>query len=47
MGAEREQLLEEARSDIADFALLTEVWEDLVTAARRTPVTAEPEVSRR
>lgn len=47
LGAEREQLLEEARSDIADFALLTEVWEDLVTAARRTPVTAEPEVSRR
>ncbi|MEV5958108.1 DUF6271 family protein [Streptomyces sp. NPDC051987] len=32
----RERLLDEARGDIEDFALLTESWEQLVAAARRT-----------
>ncbi|MEI7033355.1 DUF6271 family protein [Streptomyces pratensis] len=36
----RESLLEEAREDIGDFAVLTEAWGDLVHAARRTPVHA-------
>ncbi|MDF4251978.1 DUF6271 family protein [Streptomyces sp. WMMB303] len=47
LGADREQLLDEARGDIADFALLTEAWGELVAAARHTPVLSEPEVSRR
>ncbi|MEU2337075.1 DUF6271 family protein [Streptomyces sp. NPDC006654] len=34
----RERLLDEARGDIEDFALLTEVWEPLVRAAALTPV---------
>ncbi|MFD3486091.1 DUF6271 family protein [Streptomyces sp. NPDC058665] len=33
-----DRLLDEARSDMEDFALLTEEWERLVRAARRTPV---------
>ncbi|WP_394435831.1 DUF6271 family protein [Streptomyces sp. SGAir0957] len=41
--ARRERLLHEARSDMADFALLTEEWGALVGAARVTPVhPAEP-----
>ncbi|MEU6388309.1 DUF6271 family protein [Streptomyces sp. NPDC046939] len=36
----REQLLDEARGDMADFALLTEEWAELVRAARVTPVPA-------
>ncbi|WP_210569340.1 DUF6271 family protein [Streptomyces sp. GESEQ-4] len=34
----RERLLDEARSDIEDFALLVEAWEPLVGAAGLTPV---------
>ncbi|MFJ6080019.1 DUF6271 family protein [Streptomyces sp. NPDC092369] len=38
LAARRERLLDEARGDIEDFALLTESWEALVEAARHTPV---------
>ncbi|MER7838641.1 DUF6271 family protein [Streptomyces sp. NPDC096040] len=38
----RERLLDEARRDIEDFALLTEAWEPLVRAARLTSVPATP-----
>ncbi|MDH6214236.1 DUF6271 family protein [Streptomyces pseudovenezuelae] len=38
LAARRERLLDEARGDIEDFALLTESWEALVQAARDTPV---------
>ncbi|MCX4910970.1 DUF6271 family protein [Streptomyces sp. NBC_00878] len=38
LATRRERLLDEARSDIEDFALLVEAWEPLVGAARRTPV---------
>ncbi|MFD3587858.1 DUF6271 family protein [Streptomyces sp. NPDC058683] len=38
----RERLLDEARGDIEDFALLTEAWEPLVRAARLTSVPATP-----
>ncbi|OMI86092.1 hypothetical protein BSZ07_29665 [Streptomyces sp. M1013] len=34
----RARLLDEARGDMADFALLTEAWEPMVAAARATPV---------
>ncbi|MER5427907.1 DUF6271 family protein [Streptomyces sp. NPDC002588] len=34
----RERLLDEARGDIEDFALLVEAWQPLVGAARLTPV---------
>ncbi|MGW2293084.1 DUF6271 family protein [Streptomyces violaceorubidus] len=34
----RARLLDEARGDMADFALLTEAWESMVAAARTTPV---------
>ncbi|MFJ8822488.1 DUF6271 family protein [Streptomyces sp. NPDC102467] len=36
----RERLLDEARRDMEDFALLTETWETLIRAARATPVLA-------
>ncbi|MET8485685.1 DUF6271 family protein [Streptomyces tendae] len=39
LAARRARLLDEARGDMADFALLTEAWESMVTAARATPVT--------
>ncbi|MFG3023484.1 DUF6271 family protein [Streptomyces sp. NPDC048254] len=38
----RERLLDEARGDIEDFALLTEAWESLVRAASLTSVPATP-----
>ncbi|MFJ4783949.1 DUF6271 family protein [Streptomyces sp. NPDC088794] len=38
LAARRERLLDEARGDIEDFALLAESWEALVEAARHTPV---------
>ncbi|MGV9896825.1 DUF6271 family protein, partial [Streptomyces tendae] len=34
LAARRARLLDEARGDMADFALLTEAWESMVTAAR-------------
>ncbi|MFJ3038727.1 DUF6271 family protein [Streptomyces tendae] len=42
LAARRARLLDEARGDMADFALLTEAWESMVAAARVTPV-APPE----
>ncbi|MGW4911733.1 DUF6271 family protein [Streptomyces sp. NPDC004270] len=42
LGQRREGLLDEARGDIEDFALLTEAWEPLVRAARLTSVAATP-----
>ncbi|MFE7435122.1 DUF6271 family protein [Streptomyces tendae] len=42
LAARRARLLDEARDDMADFALLTEAWESMVAAARVTPV-APPE----
>jgi hypothetical protein len=42
LATRREHLLDEARSDIEDFALLVEAWEPLVRAARRTPVHPSP-----
>ncbi|MGW3287073.1 DUF6271 family protein, partial [Streptomyces sp. NPDC001002] len=41
LAARRERLLDEARGDIEDFALLAESWEALVEAARHTPVQTE------
>ncbi|MCW1097164.1 DUF6271 family protein [Streptomyces sp. RS2] len=38
LAARRARLLDEARGDMADFALLTEAWESMATAARATPV---------
>ncbi|WP_171169687.1 DUF6271 family protein [Streptomyces sp. I05A-00742] len=38
LAARRERLLDEARRDIEDFALLTEAWEALVRSARSTPL---------
>ncbi|MFK4797279.1 DUF6271 family protein [Streptomyces sp. MPA0124] len=38
LAARRARLLDEARDDMADFALLTEAWEGMVTAAKATPV---------
>ncbi|MFE0809145.1 DUF6271 family protein [Streptomyces sp. NPDC058794] len=38
LAGRRERLLDEARGDMADFALLTEAWEELVAAAKATPV---------
>ncbi|GAA4799874.1 DUF6271 family protein [Streptomyces ziwulingensis] len=40
LAARRERLLDEARDDMSDFALLTEAWEPLVAAAGATPLTA-------
>jgi hypothetical protein len=42
LAAGRDRLLDEARDDMADFALLTEAWEPLMAAARVTPVAAPP-----
>lgn len=42
LAARRERLLDEARSDIEDFALLVEAWDPLVRVARRTPVHPSP-----
>ncbi|MEU1054792.1 DUF6271 family protein [Streptomyces sp. NPDC005876] len=42
IAADRDRLLDEARDDMADFALLTEAWQLLVAAARVTPVAAPP-----
>ncbi|MFD8810546.1 DUF6271 family protein [Streptomyces sp. NPDC059627] len=42
LGRRRERLLDEARGDIEDFALLTETWQPLVDAARRTYVPRTP-----
>ncbi|MBO8187733.1 DUF6271 family protein [Streptomyces spirodelae] len=42
LAARRERLLAEARSDIEDFALLTEVWSELVAAARHTAPSPPP-----
>ncbi|MGX1117066.1 hypothetical protein RKD37_002429 [Streptomyces ambofaciens] len=38
LAGRRARLLDEARGDMADFALLTEAWEPMVAAARATPV---------
>ncbi|MGP3987187.1 DUF6271 family protein [Streptomyces sp. 3N207] len=38
LAAHRERLLDEARSDVEDFALLTEAWAELMAAARNTPL---------
>ncbi|MFE2461806.1 DUF6271 family protein [Streptomyces sp. NPDC059402] len=38
LAGRRARLLDEARDDMADFALLTEAWEGMVTAAKATPV---------
>ncbi|MGV9619683.1 DUF6271 family protein [Streptomyces tendae] len=38
LATRRARLLDEARGDMADFALLTEAWESMVTAARATPI---------
>ncbi|MCC8450728.1 DUF6271 family protein [Streptomyces rochei] len=43
LAGRRERLIDEARADIADFALLTEAWEGLVAAARTTPLPGPPE----
>ncbi|NEB60124.1 hypothetical protein G3I61_10335 [Streptomyces diastaticus] len=40
LAGRRARLLDEARDDMADFALLTEAWEAMVAAARATPVAA-------
>ncbi|MGP2441101.1 DUF6271 family protein [Streptomyces sp. JW3] len=40
LAARRDRLLDEARDDMADFALLTEAWQPLMTAAQATPLTA-------
>nr|WP_239091742.1 DUF6271 family protein [Streptomyces sp. SID14478] len=40
LAARRERLLDEARRDMEDFALLTEAWGALFEAARTTPVHA-------
>jgi hypothetical protein len=42
LATRRERLLEEARSDIEDFAVLVEAWEPLMRAARHTPVHTSP-----
>ncbi|AQS66971.1 DUF6271 family protein [Streptomyces pactum] len=42
LAGRRERLLDEARDDMADFALLTEAWEGLVAAARTTPLVLTP-----
>ncbi|OWA12113.1 hypothetical protein B9W62_08785 [Streptomyces sp. CS113] len=38
LAARRARLLDEARGDMADFALLTEAWESMVAEARTTPL---------
>ncbi|MEV7340971.1 DUF6271 family protein [Streptomyces sp. NPDC093544] len=42
LATRRERLLDEARSDIEDFALLAEAWDSMVRVARRTPVHPSP-----
>ncbi|MFC8519270.1 DUF6271 family protein [Streptomyces sp. NPDC057257] len=42
LGQRRERLLDEARGDIEDFALLVEAWGPLVAAARLTAVPPTP-----
>ncbi|WP_217170990.1 DUF6271 family protein [Streptomyces sp. AC512_CC834] len=42
LAARRARLLDEARDDMADFALLTEAWEGMVAAARATPLAHSP-----
>ncbi|MFJ8149006.1 DUF6271 family protein [Streptomyces sp. NPDC096048] len=42
LATRRERLLDEARGDMADFALLTEAWEDLIGAAKATPLALPP-----
>ncbi|MET9863448.1 DUF6271 family protein [Streptomyces smyrnaeus] len=42
LAARRERLLDEARSDIEDFAVLTEAWGELMSAARQTPLSPPP-----
>lgn len=42
LATRRERLLDEARSDMEDFALLIEAWEPLVRVARRTSVRSSP-----
>ncbi|MBU6535115.1 DUF6271 family protein [Streptomyces mayonensis] len=42
LAGRRARLLDEARDDMADFAVLTEAWEGLVAAARTTPLTRPP-----
>ncbi|MER5784516.1 DUF6271 family protein [Streptomyces mobaraensis] len=42
LAGRRERLLDEARRDIEDFALLTEAWEALIRAARTTPLVRTP-----
>lgn len=42
VAARRDRLLDEARRDIEDFALLAEAWPALVRAARTTPVPSTP-----
>jgi len=43
VAARRDRLLDEARRDIEDFALLAEAWPALVRAAGTTPVPPSPE----
>ncbi|MEU0806873.1 DUF6271 family protein [Streptomyces sp. NPDC005970] len=43
LASRREHLLDEAQSDIADFALLVEAWGSLVRAARDTALAPAPE----
>ncbi|MFG2680831.1 DUF6271 family protein [Streptomyces sp. NPDC048392] len=38
LAGRRARLLDEARDDMADFALLTEAWEAMVAAAKATPL---------
>ncbi|MEW2450497.1 DUF6271 family protein [Streptomyces parvulus] len=42
LAGRRERFLDEARGDMADFALLTEAWQGLVSAARSTPPVRPP-----
>jgi hypothetical protein len=42
LASRRERLLDEAQSDIADFALLVEAWDPLVRAARDTALAQPP-----
>ncbi|WP_399141127.1 DUF6271 family protein [Streptomyces sp. NBUA17] len=46
LAGRRARLLDEARDDMADFAVLTEAWEGLVAAAGDTPLTRPPGRSR-
>ncbi|WP_399890901.1 DUF6271 family protein [Streptomyces sp. BBFR51] len=42
LAGRRARLLDEARGDMADFALLTEAWEGMVAAAKATPLAHSP-----